>query len=150
MIILDASALYPIAKTSIEKLLDIAERLIEEEASILDLTIYEAANAAIVEARRGIIEDPHRLVSAISTLASQLALIRVKPEDMNAISSLADKLKTTVYDAAYTYYTRLYRAKLITSDKEILEKAGDVTLDTREWISKGEEASPAKRKRAQI
>lgn len=53
MITLDASALYPLAKMAQESGVErAAERLLREEAAILDLALYEAANAALVEARR--------------------------------------------------------------------------------------------------
>lgn len=134
MIILDASALYPLAKLLHSDAMRVAEKLLEEEVAVLDLTLYEAANAAVIEARRGLIREPHRLVAAVSKLARHLAILCVKPEDLEAISKLAEQLGLTAYDAAYVYYARLHGAKLVTSDKEILVKARDVAVDTSTWL----------------
>ena len=136
MIILDASALYPLAKRSHRAPAEVAERLLAEEAAVLDLTLYEAANAALVEARRNVVQDPHRLVAAIARLAENLTLLRVSPGDLGAIGRLAAELGLTVYDAAYIYYSRLHGAKLVTGDKEILARAGDVALSVDEWLAR--------------
>lgn len=135
MIILDASALYPLAKRSRHAWAEVAERLLAEEAAVLDLTLYEAANAALMEARRNIIHDPHRLIAAIARLAENLALIRVSPGDLEAVGRLAAELGLTVYDAAYVYYSRLHEARLVTGDKELLAKAGDGALSIDEWLT---------------
>ncbi|BES81816.1 PIN domain-containing protein [Pyrodictium abyssi] len=112
----------------------VAEKLLEEEAAVLDLTLYEAANAAVIEARRGLVQEPHRLAAAVSRLAGHLAVLRIKPEDLEAISKLAEQLGLTAYDAAYVYYARLHGAKLLTSDKEILAKARDIAVGTSAWL----------------
>ncbi len=137
MIILDASALYPLAKLSSTDPSSIAERLLREEAAVLDLTLYEAANAALIESRRGLVRDPAGLVAAVSKLASSIKIIRVDYRDVAEIVGLADELGLTVYDAAYVYYAKRYGAKLVTSDQEILGKAGDVAIETGEWLRRG-------------
>lgn len=133
MIIIDASALYPLVKLSQDSLVKVAERLLEE-AMILDLTLYEVANAIVIEVRRGFVKDPHRLITAISELVKHLTILRVKPEDLEAINKLAERLDLTSYDAAYIYYAKVHKAKLITSDKEILMKAKDIAVDTSSWL----------------
>jgi predicted nucleic acid-binding protein len=134
LIILDASALYPLAKLLRNRVEEAAEKLLQEDVAILDLTLYEAANAAIIEARRGLIREPRRMIEAITRLAEQLKIIRTRPEDIEGISSEAERLGITAYDAAYIYYARLQGAKLVTSDKEILSKARDVAVSTEAWI----------------
>ncbi len=134
MIILDASALYPLAKLSRGKEEFIANILVEEKTAILDLTLYETANAAVIEARRKLINDPLRLVKAVSTLIEYLTVIRINQNDLIPISTLARETGLTVYDAAYVYYAKKHGAKLITCDKEIITKANDIALDLKEWL----------------
>lgn len=134
MIILDASALYPLAKLSASNPLEAAKRLLEEDAAILDLTVYEVANAALMEARRGLIEDPLRFIKAFRVMAELLTMIRVEPGDVEEIARLARELGLTAYDAAYVYYARRHGARLLTGDGDILQAAPDVALDVEKWL----------------
>ncbi len=134
MIILDASALYPLAKLSLGDPSIAAEKMLEEEVTMLDLTLYEAANAVIIEARRGLISEPSRLIRAISEISKLLPVIRVDSSDLKGITELAEQLGLTVYDAAYVHFARIKRSKLITNDGELLKKAGDVAVELREWL----------------
>jgi len=136
LIILDASALYPIAKFVREGATEAIKQLLEEGVAVLDLTLYEVANAAAIEARRGRIRNLEQVVTAVSKLAKYLTIIRVEPEDLKHISTLGEQLGLTAYDAAYVHYARLRKAKLLTNDKEILEKAKDVAIDTG-WLRRG-------------
>lgn len=134
MIILDASALYPLAKLSLGDPTFVAEKMLEEEVAVLDLTLYEAANAVVVEARRGAISEPSRLIRAISEISKLLPVIRVDPGDLEGIAELAERLGLTVYDAAYVHFARAKGSKLITNDGELLRKAGDVAIELEEWL----------------
>jgi len=134
LIILDASALYPLAKLAAGRLDAVAERLVVEEAAVLDLTLYEAVNAAVVEARRGLVEDLGRVLSSLALLAEALRVIRVEPGDLEAIGRLAAGLRLTGYDAAYVYYARRSGARLVTGDRELLRKAPDVAVSVEEWL----------------
>lgn len=58
MIILDTSALYPLAKKAVGGRVDVASKLVEEEAHLLDLTVYELGNAFVIEEGRGLLRDP--------------------------------------------------------------------------------------------
>ena len=136
MIILDASALYPIAKSIRKCLTESIKQLLEEGIAVLDLTLYEVVNAAVIEARRGRIRNLEQVVTAVSKLAKYLTIIRVEPEDLKHISALSEQLGLTAYDAAYVHYARLRKAKLLTNDKELLEKAKDVAIDA-EWFRRG-------------
>jgi len=139
MIILDASVLYPLAKLSRDRVTTVADRLLREGATVLDLTLYEVANAAIIEARRGVIREPQRLVKAVSRLAEYLSIIRIEAKDLEAISKLAEELDLTAYDSAYIHYARKYKAKLLTNDKEILMKADDVAVSLDAWLRDNKE-----------
>ncbi len=134
MIILDASALYPLAKRALQEPEKIARVLVRSGIALLDLTLYEASNAAVVEARRGLVKDPSKIATAVAELAQHFTLIRIDPDHVTQITELAKKLKLTAYDAAYIYYARLYNAKLVTNDSEILEKAKDVAYSVSEWL----------------
>jgi len=136
LIILDASALYPIAKSVREGVTEPIRQLLEEGVAVLDLTLYEVVNAAVIEARRGRIRDVGQVVTAVSKLAKYLTIIRVGPEELKHVSELSEQLGLTAYDAAYVYYARLRKAKLLTNDGEVLEKAGDVAIST-EWLRRG-------------
>lgn len=133
MIVLDASALYPIAKSVSKGVAEPIKQLLEEGIAVLDLTLYEVVNAAVIEARRGRIRDLERVITTVSKLAECLEIIRVEPGDLKRISVLGEQLGLTAYDAAYVYYARLRKAKLLTNDEEILEKARDVAINT-DWL----------------
>ena len=40
----------------------------------------------------------------------------------------------TAYDAAYVHFARVKGGRLITSDGELLRKAGDVAVELKEWL----------------
>ncbi len=134
MIILDASALYPLAKLASGSPEAVAERLVAEEAAVLDLTLYEAANAAVIEARRGLVEGLGRVLRSLALLAESLTVIRVEPSDVEAIGRLAEEMRLTSYDAAYVYYARRLNALLVTGDRELLRKAPDVAVEVEAWL----------------
>jgi len=136
LIILDASALYPLAKLSLSDPTLVAEKMLEEEVTVLDLTLYEAANAVIVGARRGLVSEPGRLIRAISEISKLLPVIRIDPSDLKGISELAEQMGLTVYEAAYVHFARVKGGRLITSDGELLRKAGDVAIELKEWLKR--------------
>ncbi len=138
MIILDASALYPLAKLASGSLETVSERLVAEEAAVLDLTLYEAANAAVIEARRGLVERLDRVLHSLAMLAEALDVIRIRPGDVEAIGRLAEEMRLTSYDAAYVYYARRLNALLVTGDRELLRKAPDVAVKVETWLRRGE------------
>ena len=137
LIILDASSLYPIAKKARDSPVTVSRKLLGSRAVILDLAIYESINALLVEYRRGLIREPGKIVSALTTVASVIPAIRISQEDIQGIYKVARETQLTSYDAAYVYYARKYGSKLVTSDREILDRAGDVAINTIEWIEKG-------------
>ncbi len=135
MIILDASSLYPIAKKAKDSSVTISRKLLDSGAGILDLTIYESVNATLVEYRRGLISKPEKIISSIMTIASIIPVIRINQEDIQDIYEVARETGLTSYDATYVYYARKHRSKLVTSDRKILDRAGDVAISTLNWIN---------------
>ncbi len=117
-LLLDASALYPLAKMIADGP-RLAERLVGQVA-MLDLTLYEACNAALVEYRRGLIGDPLRVCRFTARLAELVEVVRVEPDWLEDIERLAMEKRLTFYDAAYVYVASLYGYRLVTEDREIL------------------------------
>jgi predicted nucleic acid-binding protein len=134
MVILDASALYPLAKAARENPLFIGKKLVSEKAAILDLSLYEIVNATVKEWKKGVINNPDTIIENLVNLASLIKIIRVEPKDMAGIYSISESTGLTSYDASYVYYARLYGSKLVTSDMEILKKARDIAIETNDWI----------------
>ncbi|AEM39061.1 hypothetical protein Pyrfu_1199 [Pyrolobus fumarii 1A] len=117
-LLFDASALYPLAKLLVKKPY-ITEKLLDRLA-ILDLTLYEACNAALIEHRRRLAQDPHRVCKFVANLAELIEVIRVQPAWLNGIMEVALKKRLTFYDAAYVYTATLYNYTLVTEDSDIL------------------------------
>ncbi len=117
-LLLDASALYPLAKLLASEP-RVAER-VAGDAAILDLTLYEACNAALVEHRRGLIRDPSRVCSYVSALASVVEVVRLDPDWLPDILRVALEKRLTFYDAAYVYVASIHGYTLVTEDREIL------------------------------
>ena len=118
--LLDASALYPLMRKP-EEYIDILE-----DSCILDLTLYEVGNAALVAWRRGLLDDYDRFLSLLSELASLLTVLKLSAEDLKDVGVTARETGLTFYDAAYVYAARKHGLILVTEDKEILGKAPDV------------------------
>ena len=117
-LLFDASALYPLAKM-VASNPGLLENLLGRMA-LLDLTLYEACNAALVEHRRGLIRDPRRVCNLVSQLAGVAELVRIKPEWLPGILEVAMEKRLTFYDAAYVYIASLYGYTLVTEDGDLL------------------------------
>ncbi len=118
--LLDASALYliilePYKYTSIL-----------EDSAILDLTLYEIGNAALVSWRRKLLRSYTGFMKSVTKAARILEIIRLGPEDIEGIARVAEKTRLTYYDSAYVYVARKLGLVLVTEDTEILRKARDV------------------------
>ena len=116
--LMDASALYPLVKRVARdpSLLDgLLGKLV-----VLDLTLYESCNAAVIEHRRGLIRDPGRICRLVARLAETVEVVRVKPEWLPGILEVAVEKRLTFYDAAYVYTAALYNHILVTEDNDIL------------------------------
>jgi len=123
--LLDASALYPII-TSPYQYVDVLE-----EAAVLDLTLYEIGNAALVSWRRGLLRSYTEFMKSATKAVRILEVIRLGPEDLEGIARVAEETELTYYDSAYVYAARRLGLVLVTEDTEILRKAGDVAKPLR-------------------
>ena len=117
-LLLDASALYPLVKR-VARDPSVVEELLGRLA-VLDLTLYEACNAALIEHRRGLIDNPGVICDMLSRLAELVEVIRVRPDWLPGILEVAASKRLTFYDAAYVYTAKLYNYTLVTEDSDIL------------------------------
>jgi len=65
---------------------------------------------------------------ALSEIVSTITLVKMAPEDIVEVGGLAEKTGLTFYDAAYVYVAKKLNLKLITEDREVLEKAGNQAI----------------------
>jgi predicted nucleic acid-binding protein len=129
-LLLDASALYP----AVLEPRRFAPLL--ADAAILDLTVYEVGNAGLIMARRGLLRDYRAFMGALRKLVGLVKIIRVDAADAPGIAALAEETGLTFYDASYVYYARKTGRLLVTDDREIIRKAGDVALTVEEALEK--------------
>ena len=120
--VIDASALYPMLlqtdSTSMSRLLP--------ELTILDLTKYEIGNAARFD--RKVKDAPHLMELWKEVLSS---MREVQITDLQAVQKIALENKITFYDAAYIQVALELKSKLVTCDREILDKFRNITLDPK-------------------
>lgn len=124
--LLDASALYPII-TSPHQYLGVLE-----DSAILDLTLYEIGNAALVSWRRKLLRSYTEFMKAATKAMRLLEIIRLGPGDLEGIARVAEETGLTYYDAAYVYTARRRGLTLVTEDTEILGNARDVAKTLEE------------------
>ena len=126
--LLDASALYPILEKPSHYI------SVLEDSVILDLTLYEIGNAALVAQRRGLLGNYRSFLKSFSKAASMLPIERISPEDIEGIGRVAEETGLTYYDAAYVYMAERLGLTLVTEDREILEKAPHVARRLRDLV----------------
>ncbi len=124
--LLDASALYPIILEPYKY------TSILEDSAILDLTLYEIGNAALVSWRRKLLRSYTGFMKSVTKAARILEIIRLGPGDIEGIARVAEKTGLTYYDSAYVYVARKLGLVLVTEDTEILRKARDVAKPLKE------------------
>jgi len=116
-VLLDASALYFLA-VSPEKYVGLLDNL-----CILDLTVYEIGNAALMAWRRGLLKDYEAFMERLRLFLEDACILRLELEDLAGIAETASGTGLTFYDASYVYAARKHGLLLVTEDKEILKKA---------------------------
>lgn len=99
-----------------------AEALVESSApvTVLDLTLYEVANAIGVRSRA-----PERAANVFATILTRCGgqLHRVDPDLMNAAIELSAEHGITAYDAAYVAAARRHDWTLVSADiKDLVAK----------------------------
>ena len=124
--LLDTSALYPIILEPYKY------TSILEDSAILDLTLYEIGNAALVSWRRGLLRSYIGFMKSVTKAARILEIIRLGTGDIEGIARVAEETGLTYYDSAYVYAARRLGLVLVTEDTEILQKAKDVATPLKE------------------
>jgi predicted nucleic acid-binding protein len=120
---------YLIDASSIAILLGkIKEKAIEflEEASTLDLALYELGNFIWKECTLKKMINREEAIAKIKDLTEIIALMDVKKlekEDVIGVMQIALDLKLTFYDASYLHVAKSTDKILITNDSELLDKA---------------------------
>ncbi|MDT7891859.1 MAG: type II toxin-antitoxin system VapC family toxin [Thermoproteota archaeon] len=120
---------YLIDASSIAILLGkIKEKAVEflEEASTLDLAIYELGNFIWKECTLKKMINRDEAIDKIKDLTEIIALMDVKKlekEDVIGVMQIALDLKLTFYDASYLHVAKSTDKILITNDSELLDKA---------------------------
>ena len=124
--LLDTSALYPIILEPYKY------TSILEDSAILDLTLYEIGNAALVSWRRGLLRSYIGFMKSVTKAVRILEIIRLGTGDIEGIARVAEETGLTYYDSAYVYAARRLGLVLVTEDTEILQKAKDVATPLKE------------------
>jgi predicted nucleic acid-binding protein len=123
---------YLIDASSIAILLGkIKEKAVEflEEASTLDLALYELGNFIWKECTLKKMINREEAIAKIKDLTEIIALMDVKKlekEDVIGVMQIALDLKLTFYDASYLHVAKSTDKILITNDSELLDKAKEI------------------------
>ncbi len=129
MYLLDASAIA----ITLKKLKERSVEVLEDKAT-LDLARYELSNVIWKECTlEGLISSEEAAVKA-ENIAKILEITKEErvesSKDFRGAMELATKLKLTFYDASYLYVAKKEGFTLITEDKELLEKAKHIKVET--------------------
>jgi len=116
--LIDTSALYPLILTLRDKIL-----LHTDILFALDLTIYEVGNALWREYRRGRIKNLKTTVPLFQEALNSINTLKI--DNIDEVLKIAIDKNITFYDASYIYVAEKTGLKLVTEDKEILEKYGN-------------------------
>ncbi|MCL5068889.1 MAG: type II toxin-antitoxin system VapC family toxin [Thaumarchaeota archaeon] len=111
--VIDASALYPLLlQTDVDRLIRLLPKI-----RVLDLTKYEVGNAARYD---------RKLTSAASLMEEWEVILNSAGQEpitnLAEVQKIAKQHSITFYDAAYVQVASHLRSKLVTMDREILEK----------------------------
>jgi predicted nucleic acid-binding protein len=123
---------YLIDASSIAILLGkIKEKAVEflEEASTLDLALYELGNFIWKECTLKKMINREEAINKIKDLTEIISLMDVKKlekEDVIGVMQIALDLKLTFYDASYLHVAKSTDKILITNDSELLDKAKEI------------------------
>ena len=126
--IVDASAFYRLSSDPLRA----SEILLD--SMVLDLTLYELGNVVWLGYRRGLVKDFGRVAALLRDLFSLARLLRIRVDDVDGIMAKAVELGLTYYDASYVYYAEKYGVKVLTADKGLLRKVGDLSVNLDELL----------------
>lgn len=122
--VIDASALYPLLlRTDIDFLAKLLPKL-----CVLDLTKYEVGNAARYDKKMQSLESIMDDWGEILDNASEESIT-----SLSEVQKIAKEHSITFYDAAYVQVAMHLGSKLVTMDREILEKFENQAIDLNEF-----------------
>lgn len=120
--LLDTSTIAVLLARYKEKALDILKK-----CTTLDLAFYELGNIIWKEYalfKRITLEEALSRASEAYTIIQTMKVYSItKPEEYREIMSTAVTLKITFYDSAFLTISKINNFKLVTQDRELLEKA---------------------------
>jgi len=120
--LLDTSTIAVLLARYKEKALDILKK-----CATLDLAFYELGNIIWKEYalfKRITLEEALSRASEAYTIIQTMKVYSItKPEEYREIMSTAVTLKITFYDSAFLTISKINNFKLVTQDRELLEKA---------------------------
>lgn len=120
--LLDTSTIAVLLARYKEKALDILKK-----CATLDLAFYELGNIVWKEYalfKRITLEEALSRASEAYTIIQTMKVYSItKPEEYREIMSTAVTLKITFYDSAFLTISKINNFKLVTQDRELLEKA---------------------------
>jgi len=137
--LLDTSAIAILLAKYKEKALDILKK-----CATLDLAFYELGNIIWKQytlfKRITLKQALNRTYEAYTVLQSMKVYSITKSEEYAKIMSTATNLKLTFYDSAFLTLSKLNRLKLVTQDKELIEKAPNTAITIKEFLNETKES----------
>ena len=110
--LIDTSALYPILVSGV------AFR--SDECAVSSLTEYEVGNVLWRESQKKKLKDPRRVAMIFSEAIGPLKKMEI--DSLSNVLVVAIERNLTFYDAAYAYIAEKENMRLVTQDKDLLEK----------------------------
>lgn len=122
--IIDASALYPV----LLRLKDSAIARLLNQVRVLDLTKYEIGNAARYDKT---LQNATKAMELWGELLESIEEEQIS--SLAEVQKIAMKQSITFYDAAYVHVAMTLGMKLVTMDKEMLQKFGELSMGLNDF-----------------
>jgi len=123
--IIDASALYPLLRRLGVKAAEVLVRF-----AVLDLTKYEVGNVVWKEYGAGLLKNWEKAMEGWSMIVGSMQKLSIKEEELKEVEGIAIERDVTFYDASYAFIAERKNLKLITEDKDLLNKCRNaITLE---------------------
>ncbi len=122
--LIDASALYPLLlRLESSPFVKLLPRI-----RVIDLTKYEIGNAARYDKN---LQHATKVMELWEEILDSIE--EEKISNLAEVQKIATKQSITFYDAAYVYAAMSLRTKLITMDREILQKFGEHSITLHDF-----------------
>jgi len=122
--VIDASALYPmLLRLDSSSFVQLLHRI-----RVLDLTKYEIGNAARYDRN---LQSATKMMELWGELLDSIGEERIT--SLTEVQKIAVKHSITFYDAAYVQVAITFGTKLVTMDKEILQKFSDKSISLKDF-----------------